>query len=115
MTEQQAEFLVLDGRLIRIEGRLIHLHQHVREVLIKMSALTDAVQAVADDQKRIADDVSKVLGLLTQPNPDVAAAVTALQAVKDSQDASAAALEAALPPAPATAEGEGGQQSGPGK
>lgn len=65
-----------------------------------MSALSEAVQGVVDDQKRIGDDITKVLALLQQPNPDVAAAITALQAVKSSQDASASALEAALPPTP---------------
>lgn len=65
-----------------------------------MSALSDAVASVAADQKEIAADVDKVLAILSQPNPDVDAAVAALKGVKDSQDASAKALEAVIPPAP---------------
>lgn len=76
---------------------LIELERRLRNT---MSDLSTAVQTVADDQKRIATDVQAILALLQQPNPDVAAAVAGLQAVDAALDASAEALEAALPPAP---------------
>lgn len=76
----------------------IDLVQLGRKVDKQMSELSDAVAAVADDQKRIGADVKAVLGLLQQPNPDVAAAVTALKGIDGALDASAEALEAAAPP-----------------
>lgn len=87
--------------LIRNGGGLARqIDANHKEILKQMSALSDAVQAVADDVTRIGDDVTKVIDLLQQPNPDVAAAVTALQAVDAGLDASAEKLEAVFPPAP---------------
>ena len=63
----------------------------------QMSALSDIVQQVVDDQKKMATDTESILKLLTQPEPDVEAAITALMAVKASQDNSISAMEAALP------------------
>jgi ABC-type transporter Mla subunit MlaD len=87
--------------LIRYGGGLAkQIDANHKEILKHMSALSDAVQAVADDVTRIGDDVSKVIDLLQQPNPDVEAAITALQAVDEGLDASAEKLEAAIPPPP---------------
>lgn len=60
-----------------------------------MSELLDAIQAVKDGQAKITDDVQQVLALLQQPNPDVAAAIEALQGISASQTAADAALDAA--------------------
>jgi len=75
------------------------LKQFEKRITNSMSALSDAVAAVVEDVTRIGDDVTKVLDILQQPNPDVAAAITALQAVDEGLDATAERLEAVLPPA----------------
>ena len=64
-----------------------------------MSELSDAVQSIKDDVVRIGDGVKRVLALLQQPTPDVAAAVEALKNADAGLDAAAEAMEAALPPA----------------
>lgn len=50
-----------------------------RKVKKMASELTAAVAAIANDVTELQGAVQRVLGLLTQPNPDVAAAVSALQ------------------------------------
>jgi len=90
-TKADRQFEILDGRLRDVQGRLKLLSRKVDQ---KMSELTDAVQAVVDDVKRVGDGVDKVLALLTQPNPDVAAAVEQLKAVDAGFDSIAEKLEA---------------------
>lgn len=86
--------------LIRNGGGLAkQIDANHKEILKQMSALSDAVAAVAEDVTRISDDVTRVLDILQQPNPDVAAAVEALQAVDQGLDATAEKLEAVISPA----------------
>lgn len=100
MSRQNDPFVILDGRLIDIQGRLRFLRLNQKELEKLMSELSDAVQSIKDDVVRIGDGVKKVLDLLQQPNPDVAAAVTALQEADAGLDAAAEAMEAALPTEP---------------
>lgn len=69
-----------------------------KEILKKMSELSDAVQSIKDDVVRIGDGVKAVLALLTQPNPDVTAAVEALKNADAGLDAAADAMEAVINP-----------------
>jgi hypothetical protein len=64
-----------------------------------MSAISDAVAKVAADVAQNAKDVQAVLAILNQPNPDVAAAVTALEGVASNLEGTNKTLEAAAPPA----------------
>lgn len=90
------EFVILDGRLIDVQGRLRFLNLQQKELFKIMSELSDAVQAIKDDVIRIGDGVKKVLDLLQQPTPDVAGAVAALTEADKGLDAAAEAMEAAV-------------------
>lgn len=101
MSRENDPFVILDGRLIDIQGRLRFLNLQQRRLEQLMSELTDAVGSIKDDVVRISDDVKKVLDLLQQPNPDVASAVTALKEADAGLDAAAEAMEAVInPPTP---------------
>ena len=89
------EFVILDGRLIDIQGRLTNHFKLLRKVLHTMSELTDAVTAVETGQAALVADVQQVVALLQQPNPDVAEAITRLQAVAASQTQADTDLDAA--------------------
>jgi hypothetical protein len=68
-----------------------------------MSKLSDAVAQVQADVAKNQMDVQAVLALLTQDNPDVDAAVTALQVIDASMQQTNQSLEAAAgTPAPTT-------------
>lgn len=94
---------LLDKRLIDLSGRTKINFLILLEVKRKMSELSDAVAAIANDVTEIQAASKRVLDLLQQPNPDVAAAIAGLQnadaafdAVRDSLNA---AGQAATPPA----------------
>lgn len=70
-----------------------------KEILKKMSELSDAVAAIGNDVGELQAAVQRVLDLLNQPNPDVAAAVAALQAADAGFDAIRDSLNAAGQPA----------------
>ena len=91
------QFELLDGRLIDIQGKIKNLSRKVDE---KMSELTDAVAAIANDVTELQASSKAVLDLLQQPNPDVPAAVAALQNADAAFDAVRDSLNAALPKPP---------------
>ena len=63
-----------------VEAKLEEILLTIRRTEQKMSELSDAVAAIANDVTELQAAGQRVIDLLTQPNPDVAAAVTALQA-----------------------------------
>lgn len=70
-----------------------------------MSELTDAVAAIGADVTDLQDSVQRVLDLLEQPNPDVAAAVEALRNADAGFDAIRESLDAAGGTTPPADEG----------
>ena len=102
-TKDDRQFEILDERLIILQVTANRISNLLKKGLNQMSELSDAVQAVADDVTRIGDDVGKVLALLQQPNPDVAAAIEALKKVDADLDATAESMESVTnPPTPPT-------------
>lgn len=73
----------------------------LRKVRKTMSELSDAVSAIGNDVGELQAAVQRVLDLLTQPNPDVAAAVAALQNADAAFDAIRDSLNAAGSKSPA--------------
>lgn len=100
MSREHDQFVILDSRLLDIQGRLRFLNLQQRRLEKLMSELSDAVASIKDDVVRIGDGVKKVLDLLQQPSPDVAAAVAALKDADTGLDSAAAAMEAVIPPEP---------------
>jgi|SRR5882724_9350886 len=89
--------LVTRDRLLRqIRDNLDRYHT---EETNQMSALGDAVAVVKAHQEKIEADVQAVLALLQRPNPDVAAAITALEGIAGEQATTEGELEGAIPPA----------------
>ena len=71
-----------------------------------MSTLTDAVAAIATDVTELQGAVRHVLSLLQTPNPEIDAAVAALQNADAAFDALRDSLNAAGQPAPEEGGGE---------
>ena len=104
-------FLILNalrGALNKIGDALIRngdglakqIDTNHKEILRKMSEILDAVAAIANDVTELQAASQRVIDLLSQPNPDVAAAVAALQAADAGFDAVRDALNnAGQPPA----------------
>lgn len=67
----------------------------LRRVETTMSELSDAVAAIATDITELQTASQRVIDLLTQPNPDVSAAVAALQNADAAFDGIRDALNAA--------------------
>lgn len=67
----------------------------IRRIENKMSELSDAVAAIANDVTELQAAQKRVIDLLEQPNPDVAAAVEGLKAADAGFDAIRDALNAA--------------------
>lgn len=65
-----------------------------------MSELSDAVAAIANDVTELQAAGQRIIGLLTQPNPDVTAAVEALKTADAGFDAIRDSLNAAGQPPP---------------
>lgn len=72
----------------------------LRRIEHTMSELNDAVAAIGNDVGELQTAVQAVLALLNQPNPDVAAAVAALQNADAAFDAIRDSLNAAVPTPP---------------
>lgn len=70
----------------------------LKQVRCLVSELSDAVAAIADDVTELQTAGQRVIDLLTQPNPDVAAAVEALKAADAGFDALRDSLNAAGQP-----------------
>lgn len=112
-TKDDRQFEILDGRLIDIQGKLVKVRQWqheqedldrerftqllhlMRKVDTKMSELSDAVAAIGNDVTELQAAGQRVIDLLTQPNPDVTAAVDALRTADAGFDAIRDALNAA--------------------
>jgi methyl-accepting chemotaxis protein len=85
--------------LIRYGGGLANkIDANHKEILKQMSELSDSVAAIANDVTELQAAGQRVIDLLTQPNPDVAAAVAALQAADAGFDAIRDSLNAAGQP-----------------
>jgi len=67
----------------------------LRSIRKQMSELSDAVGAIANDVTELQTAVQRVLELLQQPDPDVAAAVASLQNADAAFDALRDSLNAA--------------------
>ena len=129
-TKDDHQFEVFDKRLIVVQGTLDKLREfqceqaeiaHGRFTLLlkslqrierkvdeKMSELSDAVAAIGNDVTELQAAGQRVIDLLTQPNPDVKAAVDALKtadagfdAIRDSLNAAGTAPEPTPEPSPA--------------
>lgn len=100
-SKSDRQFELLDERLIDIQGNLKTL---IRKVNERMSELSDAVAEIANDVTELQAAQQKVVDMLNKPNPDVAAAVAALQNADAGFDAVRDALNAAVPDAEPTTE-----------
>lgn len=67
----------------------------LRRIKNQMSELSDAVAAIANDVTELQAAQQRVIDLLTKPNPDVTAAVSALRTADAGFDAIRDALNAA--------------------
>jgi hypothetical protein len=82
----------------------------LKETRNQMSELSDAVAEIANNVTELQSASQRVLDLLTQPNPDVQAAVTALRNADAGFDAIRDALNAAgQTTEPGPDEGDGGE------
>jgi L-rhamnose isomerase len=91
--------LIVNGILIRDDAHVIAtILQKAKAIMDSGQLLADAVSAM---QTSIAAFVTDVEDLLTQPQPDIAAAVDALHAMQTAVDAEAQkVLNAVHPPTP---------------
>lgn len=77
----------------RVEGKLDALNNRFNELENTMSKeLNDAVARITASSKRLIDDA---VAKLSQPDPDVAAAITSLNAASDALDTESGSLEGA--------------------
>ena len=81
-----------------VEAKLEAIISTIRRMEQKMSELSNAVAAIANDVTELQAAVQRVIDLLSQPNPDVTAAVAALQAADASFDTLRDSLNAAGTP-----------------
>lgn len=91
--------LIVNGVLVRDDAGIIeNIQQKVHHL---MDAGADLSQAIADFQGSITTLIDDVEALLTQPQPNIQAAVAALQGMKTQVDTEAAKVQGVLNP-PAT-------------
>jgi chromosome segregation ATPase len=105
------QFELLDKRLINLHDQIATLQ---RKVECGMSELSDAVKSVADDVSELQAAQQRVIDLLNRPNPDVSAAIAALQNADAGFDAVTKALNDAADAADGGATGGVGDTGGAG-
>ena|ERR1700687_5713885 len=75
--------------------------ERLDKIMSQFDDLSAAVASVQSDVRAVSADVVTVIGLLSAPVPQVAAAIAALGQVKSDLDATDASLKAAIPVPPA--------------
>lgn len=78
-----------------VETQLTEILSTIRRMEQKMTQLSDSVAAIANDVTELQAASQRVIDLLSQPTPDVVAAIAALQAADAQFDAVTTALNAA--------------------
>jgi len=89
--------LIVNGVLIRDDANVIlTIHQKALQLMDTAGQLTQAIEGFSTSIHTFITDVEQ---LLTQPQPDILAAVNALNTMRDEVDAQEAKVKAVLTPA----------------
>jgi len=88
--------LIVDGVLIRDDAQVIlTIHEKAQRLMDTAQELNQAIQGFTTSIHTFINDVEQ---LLTQPQPDIQAAVASLNTMRDEVDAEAAKVQAVLHP-----------------
>jgi len=88
--------LIVNGVLIRDDANVIlTIHQKAHQLMDTAGQLTQAIEGFTTSIHTFINDVEQ---LLTQPQPDIQAAVNALNTMRDEVDAEAAKVHTVLNP-----------------